>query len=93
MKTNIDQLKSKLGSGDRSIIDPNLFREDMKSMFDYYKDIGFNDLPDPLKLYFEDFEEFEFESFSTAYLSVLLGYEVTLEYTEDNYLIVTRVVS
>lgn len=84
MKLNLNEIKSKLTSGSDALVDERILNEDMKSMYEYYKDDV--DRPPRIQMYFDKNFGFDSRSFSEAYLSSITGCSVKSELTEDGWL-------
>lgn len=85
MKLNIDEIKSKLNAGIRSLVDPTILKEDSYSMYKYYKELPKDELPTQIEWYFRNYLDFNYIEFASCYLSHLFNHTVELSFTEDNY--------
>lgn len=84
MKLNLQEIKSKILTGDESLVDETLLSSDMRSMFEYYSESS--DKPPRIQLYFDKYMGFESQAFAEAYLSSFIGVNVKTEYTEDGWM-------
>lgn len=82
MKLNLEDIKLKLESNRYALVNEKYLKDDMESMYDYYKDDS-TSRPASIEMHFQEESEFNLKTFSECYLSMIFGREISYYPTED----------